>query len=187
MLASSGRQNFERRISSVLHTPVVGNAVVERIQTLDLVGIVGNARTISDYGGFRPHSLEPVPYQWGDDHQLVIVGSEKDFVDLAFAEATSAIIKQHQFDLADRNRVIEHHLPVDLPGFDRAGMHGREVDFAEALEMRSIGAQHVHDLAALIQDLAQWDGLHALDHLAEVSRIYAAIWRRDTSRGSAPS
>jgi hypothetical protein len=53
---------------------------------------------------------------------------------------------------------------MDVPGLDRARMNRRKVDFAETLEVRGILAKHVHDLAAVIEDLAQRDYLHSGDH-----------------------
>ena len=51
-----------------------------------------------------------------------------------------------------------------MPGLDRADPDDREVDLAELLEVRGIGAQHVHDLATLVRDLPQRMDLDTVDH-----------------------
>src|SRR3954454_987533 len=55
---------------------------------------------------------------------------------------------------------------VDVPRLDRAGARAREVDLAEADEVLVGRLDHVHDLAALVHDLAERDDLHPVDHAA---------------------
>src|SRR5919198_2351296 len=52
-----------------------------------------------------------------------------------------------------------------MPGLDRPRPGAREVDLAEVDEVRVGPLQHVHDLSALVHDLAKGDDLHPVDHV----------------------
>jgi hypothetical protein len=51
-----------------------------------------------------------------------------------------------------------------MPSLNGARPGAREVDFAKLLKVRVRALQHVHDLASLVDDLAEWDDLDAFDH-----------------------
>jgi hypothetical protein len=53
---------------------------------------------------------------------------------------------------------------MDVPGLDGAGPRAGEIDLAELDKVRVRGFEHVHDFAALIDDLPQRDDFNAVDH-----------------------
>src|SRR5947207_8300439 len=78
-----------------------------------------------------------------------------------------------------------------MPALDDRGVDRREVDLAEPLEVRIVGPQHVHDLAALVGDLLERHDAHAVDHDAapRYSRYQATVSRnpsRNSTRGDQP-
>src|SRR5262245_41702752 len=76
---------------------------------------------------------------------------------------------------------------MHMPGLDRTRMNSRKIDLAETHEMWRVLPQHMHDLAAVIDNLTQWDYLHSRNHKAGSSVIYSLICRRETSIGAMPS
>jgi hypothetical protein len=53
---------------------------------------------------------------------------------------------------------------VQVPRLDDAGVDPGEVHLAELLELGVVDAEHVHDLAALVHELAPGRHHHAVDH-----------------------
>src|SRR5215831_2591708 len=51
-----------------------------------------------------------------------------------------------------------------MPSLDRAGVYDRKVNLAECFEFRIVVSNHMHDLAALIQDLSQRLDHNPVDH-----------------------
>src|SRR5271156_3323939 len=129
---------------TVLDVPIVGNVIVARIETFDLCGIMRYCGTIGDDGSSGPYAFEAVPHQRRNDYEIVVVGPEEHLDNPPFRGAVGAIVEQHELDAADRNCIVEHHLLMQMPRLDCARMHRREIDFAEALEVISVAAQHVH-------------------------------------------
>jgi hypothetical protein len=53
---------------------------------------------------------------------------------------------------------------VDVPGLNGVGIDAGEIDFPELLEVGCISAEHVHDFAAFVGDLAEGSDGDAVDH-----------------------
>ena len=53
---------------------------------------------------------------------------------------------------------------MNVPGFDRPGPGAGKINLAEFDEVRIGRLEHVHDLAALINDLPQGNDFNAVDH-----------------------
>jgi len=53
---------------------------------------------------------------------------------------------------------------VDVPSLDGAGPGAGEIDFAEFDEVRIGRLHHVHDFAALVNDLAERNDFYTVNH-----------------------
>src|SRR6185369_15119534 len=90
--------------------------------------------------------------------------AEEDLLHLAPRLRAIAVVEEHHLDAAVRHRVVQDHALVKVPALDHAGIHGGEVDLAEAREPGIARAQHVQDAAALVGDAAQRLHHNAFDH-----------------------
>ena len=70
----------------------------------------------------------------------------------------------HELRPAAHHGVVDGHRRVDMPALIVAGPCAREVDLAEPDEVRVGRLQHVHDLAALVDDLPKRHDLDAVNH-----------------------
>ena len=103
----------------------------------------------------RADALETVPDPGRDRHQSVVGIAEEQLDELPPRRRLRPLVVHHQLDGPDRNSVVDRHAAVEMPRLDGAGIDRAEIDFAEAFEMRRVGAEHVHDRAAFVRDPAQ--------------------------------
>jgi hypothetical protein len=89
-----------------------------------------------------------------DLHQAVVVLAEEDLLELAHGQRTGAQVVHDELGPAGDDGVVDRHALMDVPGLDGARPGAGEVDLAEAGKVRVGGFEHVHDLAALVGDLA---------------------------------
>jgi len=148
----------------MLDVPLVGDLVGERVETFNLVLHVRMSWTVRHDGHLVADAFEAVPHQRRHGHETVVLLAHEDFLHLAARGRIWAIIMQHELDHAMHHRVVQRHHLVNMPGLDRAGIDAGEVDLAELLEVRRIAAQHVHDFATLVGNLAERSDDDAVDH-----------------------
>jgi hypothetical protein len=148
----------------VPNVPVITNTIRARIEAFNLLWIMRDTGAVGDQSALGSDPFEPVPYKRRDHDEIVIVRPEKYLLNAAAGGTPGTIVEQYELNLANRNSVVKHHLFMDVPGFDRARMNQGKVDFAETLEVRGILSKHVHDLPAIIEDLAKRDYLYSGDH-----------------------
>ena len=79
--------------------------------------------------------------------------------------------------------VVQAHVLVLVPALDDVAIDGREVDLAEAREVRVALAEHVEDRSALVGDAAERKDLHALDGPLAAQQACAVGERRRSRRG----
>ena len=98
-------------------------------------------------------------------HETVVVLAEEDLLEFAFGRRAFAagrtctsLARPRQHGVVDRHRLWMCQALID------AGPRAREVDLAELHEVRVGRLHHVHDLAALVDDLPEGDDLDAVDH-----------------------
>jgi hypothetical protein len=155
----------------VVYVPVITNTIRARIEAFDLLWVMRDAGAVGDQSRLGSHSFEPVPYKRRYYDKIVIVRPEKYLLDAAVGGTVGAIVEQYKLNLSNRNSVVKHHFFMHVPGLDRTGMNHGKVDFAETLEVRGVLPEHMHDLAAVIEDLAQRDYLYSSDHESSNSAI----------------
>jgi hypothetical protein len=127
-------------------------------------GGVGDGGAVADEAGMGGDSLEAVPDAGGDHDEVVVVGPEEQLHDLAAGGRVHAIVVKDELHEAVRAGIVKGHPGVEVPGLDGAGIDPGEIDFAEAVEFGIVGAEHVHDLAALVGDLVAGSDVDAVDH-----------------------
>src|SRR2546428_13596996 len=108
-------------------------------------------------------TFEAIPDVRRDGDECVVALAHEDLLQLAARRRALAVVVEDELDRAERNRVVDRHSLVEVPAFDDTRVDGREVDLAEALEVRVIGAKHMHDLPALVWDLPERDDADAFD------------------------
>src|SRR5579884_611525 len=150
--------------SAMVHRPVVGNMVVERVEAGAERRIVGMRAAVGHDGQGLAHALESAPHARRDDGQCVIVRAEEDLLELPAAGRVLALIEQDQLDAPEYAGVVQRHLAMLVPALDDALVDGREVDLTELLEMRVGALEHVHDGPALVRNALEGDDLRAFNH-----------------------
>jgi len=147
----------------MLQRPVVGNSGIEGILAVDLARIMPNTGTVGHNRRFDTYPLETIPNQGRNRHQAIGVWAQKDFLHFAPGRARVPIIVKYELDVAEGYSIAEHHFGVDMPPLDRARVNGRKVNFTEPGKVQRIRPQHMHDLAPLVDNLAQGSDNYAVD------------------------
>src|SRR4051794_32113796 len=105
------------------------------------------------------HALETGPDLRWNDHQRVVVGTEKALHELTVGRRAGALVVQHKLDPPPRASVIERHQPVAVPAFDHISVDRAEIDLSKFPEMRIGPPEHMVNSPALVGNSTQSDDL----------------------------
>src|SRR3546814_1409377 len=112
--------------------------------------------------------------------QRVVQLAYVDLHDVSLGGLVGPVVVADELHHPDGHGVVERHLVVQVPALDHAGVDGREVDLAEALEAGAVLAQHVEHRAPLVGDAAQRGHDEAVDLAHERAPVGAGAEQRST-------
>src|SRR5688572_6373626 len=115
------------------------------------------------------HHLVPVGFiTVGDSrrnlNEHVVVFSQEDLLQTSLCRRFRPDVIKNQLCPARQDSVVNSHRLMDMPGLDGSRPRARKVDLSKTNEMLVSCLEHVHDLAALVNDLTQLNDLDPVNH-----------------------